>query len=193
MKNRPNILWIVSDHQIHSTLPQGLPRFPLQKKMAEVGIEFTRAYTPLPVCSPARASMLTGLYPHVHGLTENDGRFGGRKGLDTTDWMIQQSLKEAGYRCGWIGKWHLHHQQSAMDFGFEGFSLPGYGYPYRTNEYKNYLNKKGIAPTTVRIEIAGESGTPVGTKIELCNQKNWFDYESGVALFDGPAEAHEAF
>ena len=73
--------------------------------------------------------MLTGLYPHNHGLTENDGRFGGRLGLDKTDWLINQDLSKAGYRCGWFGKWHLSQEDSATDFGFEGFSEPGYRYP----------------------------------------------------------------
>tara|TARA_B100000676_G_scaffold311626_1_gene382203 strand:- start:7367 stop:7540 length:174 start_codon:yes stop_codon:yes gene_type:complete len=57
--------------------------------------------------------MLTGVYPHVHGLAENDGRFGGREGLNPSDWMVHRPLAESGYRCGWFGKWHLDNQRSA--------------------------------------------------------------------------------
>lgn len=76
--------------QVHATRLPGLEQFPLQRELARRGVEFRRAYTVPPVCSPARASMLTGRYPHAHGLNENDGRFGGRAGLDPADWMIHR-------------------------------------------------------------------------------------------------------
>ena len=191
--HRPNVLWIVSDHQIHAARPPGLARFPLQAKLARLGVEFTHARTVLPVCSPARASMLTGLYPHAHGLTENDGRFGGREGLDPADWMLQQALLDAGYRCGWFGKWHLDNRRSALDYGFEGFSLAGYGYPYASAAYRDYLERQDLDNPVARIEIGGESGLQAGAEIELAGRDSWFDYESGVARLQGPVEAHEAF
>jgi arylsulfatase A-like enzyme len=193
MTRGPNVLWIVSDHQVHATRPSGFDRFPLQNELARLGIEFSRARTVLPVCSPARASMLTGLYPHAHGLTENDGRFGGREGLDPLDWMIHRPLLDAGYRCGWFGKWHVDNQRSALDYGFEGFSLPGYGYPYASEAYLDYLERKGLAEPVARVEIGGESGIGPGAEIRLADRQTWFDYESGVAMLTGPAEAHEAF
>ena len=193
MKSKPNVLWIVSDHQVHATRPAGFDRFPLQKELARLGVSFNFAYSVLPVCSPARASMLTGLYPHAHGLTENDGRFGGRPGLDRGDWMIQRALLDAGYRCAWFGKWHVDNRYSAVDYGFEGFSLPGYGYPYATKTYRDYLQRTGLEKPVARIEIAGESGTAPGTSIDLTQQADWFDYESGSAVLEGPVEAHESF
>ena len=149
----------------------------------------------LPVCSPARASMLTGLYPHAHGVTENDGRFGGRAGLDPGDRfrLVHQPLREAGYRCAWFGKWHVDNRRSAADYGFEGFSLPGYGYPYATPEYRRYLDDAGLPPPVAVIEMSGESGLTVGTQVDLAKADEWFDYESGVARLDGAAELHEAF
>ncbi len=193
MKRRPNLLWIVSDHQVHATRPPDTTRFPLQDRLARSGVEFTRAHTVLPVCSPARASMLTGLYPHAHGLTENDGRFGGRENLDPTDWMIHRPLLDVGYRCGWFGKWHVDNQRSALDYDFEGFSLPGYGYPYASDAYRDYLARKGLDDPVVRVDIGGESGIEPGTEVKLTEQNSWFDYESGVATLQGPVEAHEAF
>ncbi len=193
MRRRPNILWIVSDHQIHATRPAACARFPLQEKLARIGVEFSRAYTVLPVCSPARASMLTGLYPHAHGLTENDGRFGGRAGLDPNDWLLHRPLREAGYRCGWFGKWHVDNRRSALDYGFEGFSLPGYGYPYASDAYREYLDRRGLDEPVARVEIAGEAGAAPGSEIELTRQRDWFEYESGVARLDGSCATHEAF
>jgi len=193
MKRRPNVLWIVSDHQVHATRPPDITHFPLQGRLARHGVEFTRAHTVAPVCSPARASMLTGLYPHAHGLTENDGRFGGRAGLAPSDWMIHRPLLEAGYRCGWFGKWHVDNQRSALDYGFEGFSLPGYGYPYASDAYRDYLECKALDDPVVRVDIGGESGVEAGTEIKLTEQNSWFDYEAGVATLQGSVEAHEAF
>jgi len=193
MSRKPNIIWIVSDHQIHASRPPGFEQFPLQNKLRQLGTEFTHAYTALPVCSPVRASMLNGLYPHAHGLTENDGRFGGRQGLDCTDWMVHRPLREAGYRCGWFGKWHVDNRDSALNYGFEGFSLPGYGYPYATEAYRQYLKRRGINEPVARMEIPGESGLAQGAEISLTEASSWFDYESGVARLDGPADVHEAF
>ena len=142
--DRPNIVWIVTDHQAQGNRSVAQGQRPLQEYLSESGVCFERAYTVLPICSPARASMITGLYPHTHGLTENDGRFGGRAELDHGDWMIQTAFLNHGYRCGWFGKWHLSQQRSALDFGFEGFSLPGYGYPYASPEYDDYIKRKSL-------------------------------------------------
>ena len=193
MNAKPNILWIVADHQVHATRPPGFDRFPLQRALGRLGTRFDRAYSVLPICSPARASMLTGLYPHAHGLTENDGRFGGREGLDAGDWMIQHALRDAGYRCGWFGKWHVNNRACALDFGFEGFSLPGYGYPYGADEYRAYLRRQGLQEPLARILVRNESGQAAGSGIDLCANAKWFDYVSGVAALEGPVQAHEAF
>jgi arylsulfatase A-like enzyme len=193
VSSTPNILWIVSDHQIHAGKPPGLDLFPLQSKLSRLGVEFSRACSVLPICSPARASMLTGLYPHAHGLTENDGRFGGRAGLDDSDWMVHHALQQAGYRCGWFGKWHVDNHRSAIDHGFEGFSLPGYGYPYASDAYRDYLRDQQLPDPLARVEIAGESAMPIGSEVSLLEATSWFDYESGVARLEGPAQLHEAF
>ena len=184
---------MVADHQAHANRAF-LPRINrLQSGLAKEGTRFTQARSVLPICSPARASMLTGLYPHAHGLTENDGRFGGRAGLDRSDRLILTSLHKAGYRCAWFGKWHVDNYCSATDYGFEGFSLPGYGYPYGSEAYAAYLERKGLSLPVATIEMSGESGLPEGTRIALTEADHWFDYESGVARLDGQAEAHESY
>lgn len=189
----PNIVWIVADQQPNANRPAVAGAFATQSRLAARGMRFTRAYTVLPICTPARASMLTGLYPHRHGITENDGRFGGRAGVDQSDWLMHRPLVEAGYRCGWFGKWHLDNEHSASAYGFEGVSLPGYGYPYGTEEYRAYLGRSGLAPPVATVEIPGESGIAAGTRVDLAEAADWFDYEAGTAVLDGPAEAHEAF
>lgn len=193
MNSSPNILWIVSDHQVHATRPPGFTEFPLQRKLARIGTGFTRAYSVLPICSPARASMLTGLFPHAHGLTENDGRFGGREGLDVRDWMIHHPLRDAGYRCGWFGKWHVDNRYSALQYGFEGFSLPGYGNPYACGAYRDYLQRKGLPEPVARVAIRNEFAFAEGTALDVIENRDWFDCVSGVAALDGPESLHEAY
>ncbi|PSL15699.1 sulfatase-like hydrolase/transferase [Shimia abyssi] len=188
-----NVLWIVADHQAFANRGVDPSLFPLQSRLQKLGTSFSRAYTVLPICSPSRATMLTGQYPHTHGVTENDGRFGGRAELDQSDHLIQHDFADAGYRCGWFGKWHLSQTQSAQDFGFEGFSLPGYGYPYGTPEYRAYLAQFHDGSLWAEVESPGESRRATGEKIDLTAEDAWFDYEAGTALLHGPEEVHEAF
>jgi arylsulfatase A-like enzyme len=189
----PNIVWLVADHQPLANRGPVATSFALQSRLAREGTSFDRAYTALPICSPARASMLTGLYPHAHGLTENDGRFGGRESLDPTDWMIHQPLLEAGYRCAWFGKWHVDNHRTAGDFGFEGWSVPGYGYPYGEEAYRAYLDRHGFPDPVATIELPGETRATAGASCNLAEVDDWFAYESGSAVLQSPAQTHEAF
>lgn len=190
---QPNILWLCTDHQLLANRPDVASRLPLQSRLGARGMRFDRAYAALPVCSPSRASMLTGLYPHNHGLTENDGRFGGRPGLLPDDIMLNQPLTAAGMRCGWFGKWHLNMELDATHFGFEGYGPADYGYPFGCAEYADYLKRHNLPDPVARIELPGESGTPPGTQINLREQSEWFDYEAGTAILTSPVETHEAY
>ena len=68
-QTRPNILLITSDQHHHSCLGVTNPKLktPALDRLANEGTRFDRAYTPNPVCTPTRASIITGLYPSVHG------------------------------------------------------------------------------------------------------------------------------
>ena len=71
---QPNILYIVSDQQRYDTLAcNGNPliRSPNLDRLAADGVRFSNAYTVCATSSPARASMLTGMYPHRHGMLNN--------------------------------------------------------------------------------------------------------------------------
>lgn len=193
MTRPPNIVWICMDQ--HPLANRGVlaETLPLQTRVADQGVRFTNAYTVLPICSPARASMLTGLYPHAHGLTENDGRFGGRSGLEPDEWMIHRDFAKDGYKTAWFGKWHLDNHSDAGRFGFEGWSLPGYGYPYGTQEYADYLDRKNLTSPVVEVELPGESLAPPGTRWTLNELTDWPEFEAGSLLLNGPAETHEAY
>jgi len=76
-------------------------RTPHMDRLAREGCRFTRAYANTPVCTPARGTILTGLYPLQHGAIVND------LPIRTDVRSIAHELKSGGYRCGYVGKWHL--------------------------------------------------------------------------------------
>ena len=163
MTQQPDIVWIVVDHQVHAERANIPGFYALQDRLAKAGTSFSYAHTVLPICSPARASMLTALYPHAHGLTENDGRFGGRDSLSPDEWMVHWPLLESGYRCAWFGKWHVDNQRGPHEYHFEGDTGAGYGYLYQHHRYADYRARYGLPIPVARVEVPGESRVPVGT------------------------------
>lgn len=76
-------------------------RTPNMDRLAAEGMRFSRAYSNNPVCTPARGTMLTGLYPLAHGAVIND------LPVRTDLTSIAHALRTEGYRCAYVGKWHL--------------------------------------------------------------------------------------
>jgi len=69
---------------------------------------FEQAYTTCPICTPARASLHTGLYPFAHGMQTNIFTPGCRiHQIPDTEHLLSRRLNQAGYRAGFTGKWHL--------------------------------------------------------------------------------------
>jgi N-acetylglucosamine-6-sulfatase len=84
---------------------------PAMDSLARDGIRFTNAFTPIPLCAPARASHLSGLYPHRHGVIHNFRPMN----PDVLTWP--EALRAAGYRTGLVGK--IHFGGGAPHPGFE--------------------------------------------------------------------------
>lgn len=114
----PNIIFILTDDQAPGTLGcegNRVIRTPNIDRLAADGVRFTRAYVTLPQCAPSRASILTGRYPSAIGaLSNNDAR------LPENTPTLAQALKQRGYRCGLIGKWHQGDPLKPQA-GFEDF------------------------------------------------------------------------
>ena len=151
MITRPNILWIGMD-QIRYDTPacNGNPvcRTPSIDALADKGVSFDRAYTPSSLCSPARASMLTGQFAFHHGMLTNcDLYHSPLRELPAQDTLLHHRLHEAGYRCGFVGKSHIGTDKAPTDFGFEGFSPPGYGNIRQQPRYLEYLEAHGLTYT----------------------------------------------
>jgi len=156
-EERPNILYIMTDQQRFDTLGlYGLTpcKTPNMDKLAQSGVRFDRAYTCCSLCSPARASMLTGKYPHSHRMwNNNDMMQWAVRDLPDHIELISQPLGRAGYRCGYVGKWHCGREKVPTTYGFEGMDVPNYGNPYQTEEYKEYLGRTGLEKPERRITI----------------------------------------
>ncbi len=101
---RPNILFIMPDQLRSQALGcMGNPdvKTPNIDRLAAQGLLLPNTFANTPVCCPARANILTGKYSHKNGMTANDLR------LRESEVSIAEVLAQAGYRTGFIGKWHL--------------------------------------------------------------------------------------
>jgi len=173
MSKRPNVLLIMTDQQRYDYLSVhgGACPAPALERLASEGTVFENAYSVCSLCTPARASVFTGKYPHKHGLFNNCDMFSVvHERLPEEHVVLSALLAETGYACGYAGKWHIDRDRSALDHGFEGYSLPGYGNPWQDATYQEYLAAKGLTPPTQ---------VPV---IEVENRPMTF-------VMDGPTEA----
>lgn len=110
-RRRPNILMVVSDQERADALGSyGNPicRTPNLDRLAGEGVRFETCVAPSPICSPGRASLLTGLYPHGHGVLNNTHEPDAiRRELPADLPTFSELLRDDGYRLGYVGKWHL--------------------------------------------------------------------------------------
>ena len=123
---RPNVIILYTDDQgtldlncygaedLHTPHLDGL---------AARGVRFTQFYAASSVCSPSRAALLTGRYPHRAGVPGNTEsrpeKFGRDEGLPLDEVTLAELLKEAGYRTAQFGKWHLGAQPGPNAHGFD--------------------------------------------------------------------------
>jgi len=136
-QDQPNIVLIMCDYMGYAdTEPFGSTEIntPAISKLAEQGVKYTNFYSAAPVCSPARAAILTGLYPFNNGVETNVGE--SDIGLTSKFPSIAIKLKEQEYRTAFIGKWHLGYSKESSPkangfdyyFGFNDWSIDYYSH-----------------------------------------------------------------
>ena len=137
-------------------------RTPHIDALAADSVRFTRAYTPCALCTPARASLLSGLYPHNHGALFNTGTLlpfdEERTGQGTE--LYPRRLEEQGYQLGYSGKWHAGLAPTAQSIGFQGFGPRGYGNVWNSPEYRSYLERRSLPLPQRHVEFYS-SGDPI--------------------------------
>jgi arylsulfatase A-like enzyme len=108
--DKPNIVLIMADDMGNADLGYRGSKIktPNIDALAQGGAKL-ESYYGLPLCTPARAALLTGRHPMRHGLQTFVIFPGHKYGLPTDERTLPQALKEAGYTTGMVGKWHLGH------------------------------------------------------------------------------------
>jgi arylsulfatase A-like enzyme len=110
--DRPNILFIMADDHAYraiSAYDDTLIETPNLDRIAAEGIRFDRAFVGNSICSPSRATLLTGKHSHANGLRNNANVF------DGAQQTLQPLMQEAGYETAVIGKWHLKSEPTGFD------------------------------------------------------------------------------
>ncbi|MEK6236409.1 MAG: sulfatase-like hydrolase/transferase, partial [Planctomycetales bacterium] len=145
-QNRPNILWICTDQQRFDTIHAlGAKRIRTRwiDGLVNEGVAFTSAYAQSPVCSPSRASFLTGRYPRITGCRQNGQR------INPSEKLASRLFADAGYRCGLAGKLHLascanSRLEERIDDGYHDFHWSHHPQPdWLENEYAQWLSEQG--------------------------------------------------
>lgn len=138
MNDRPNILIIYPDQMRYDAMgcsDNPVIKTPHIDRLSREGVHFQEAYTSFPICCPFRASMLTGKYAQKHGMTQNHFPLRGDQKF------LAECLRDAGYRTGYIGKWHLEGGPKPgfvppdRRFGFEHFIGFNRGHDYMSSIY----------------------------------------------------------
>lgn len=121
VNKRPNFLIFLPDGmQADVTFPESECRTPNFSKLAQRGMLFRSAHTVTPTCSPARASLMTGLLPHNHGVLQVEHCVDEDQSVlrrQYPHWA--QRLQDSSYRTGYFGKWHIERTNQLEDFGWE--------------------------------------------------------------------------
>ena len=137
IKEKMNVLFIMTDQQRADHMScsgNSILRTPNLDKLASEGVRFTNAFCTNPYCMPNRATLLTGLYPNVHGVRSNGMR------LSDDIPTITKTLVKNGWRTAAFGK--LHHQFNTLPFRTEYKSTESFrdwvfpsdkSYPVREN------------------------------------------------------------
>ena len=127
MSTRPNVLFIMTDHTNAAALAPGSPCLtPSLDRLAAEGRRFAHCYTTNAICSPARASLMTGTYPSTHGMwdcTHTQRQAWVNVASHLVHWASR--FEDAGYQTGYFGKWHVEQTKKLHDFGWQESSPAG--------------------------------------------------------------------
>lgn len=121
----PNVLLITTDQQRYDSLGftgNEIVRTPNLDALAGQSTSFTRAYTPCPLCCPARQTLLSGVMPSVHGGLWNYDNTSPVPALEPgafTTWP--EIMQEGGWTSAYLGKWHVNPRHDATAFGYESY------------------------------------------------------------------------
>ncbi|MDE2857336.1 MAG: sulfatase-like hydrolase/transferase [Chloroflexota bacterium] len=165
----PNILWICTDQQRYDTiaaLGNSFVSTPNIDSLARQGVAFERTYCQSPICTPSRASFLTGMYPSSLRVNRN-----GNPRFPDFPPLISRRLADRGYVCGLIGKLHLASAYGRIEErADDGYSFWNYSHAPRDDwekghDYAEWVRSKGF-------NLGELTRDPAGVPAEL-HQTTW--------------------
>ena len=137
--SRPNILYIMSDDHttqafgVYGSRLAALQPTPTIDRIAHEGILFENAFCTNAICTPSRATIITGQYPQTHGVLDLNGH------LDPENQHLPREMSKLGYETAMVGKWHLKQAPEAFDYYNV---LPGQGKYFDPVLYSNEKGEK---------------------------------------------------
>ena len=165
-RERPNILWYCTDQQRYDTigaLGNAHIHTPHLDALCGQGVAFANAYCQSPVCTPSRASFLTGRYPASNHVHRNGNEY-----FPSWETLVTKLLADEGYDCGLVGKLHLSRSQvlerRPPEDGYRYFKWshhPNPDYP-EGHDYAIWLKQeKGVDPYELYGKLRGSIGPGV--------------------------------
>lgn len=113
---KPNIIFIMSDDHtsqafgIYGSILASLNPTPTLDRIAQEGIIFDNCFVNNSICTPSRASIISGQYPQTNGVLDLEGIIG----VDRQ--YLPKEMNKLGYQTAMVGKWHLHDEPAAFDY-----------------------------------------------------------------------------
>ncbi len=150
-KRKPNLLFIWTDEQRYNTMAaygNEKIRTPNMNRLADKSVVFKKAYVTQPVCTPARSSVMTGMWPHQNGCLKNNIP------LPKETKCLPELLNDPEYRSAYMGKWHLG-DEIFLQHGFDEWVSIEDNYIAHYSEgrdrnlrsdYHHFLARKGYKP-----------------------------------------------
>jgi len=148
-----NILVLMVDQQRIDSIGcygNDVVKTPNLDRLAKNGIRFNNTYTPSPVCTAARASFQSGMWPHKHRMIFNTGNAQTKGGVDDPlpgTRFFSETLVEENWNCAHVGKWHIGRKNNKPEhYGYDKSLTyyPGYGYPSKHPHYLDYMKELGV-------------------------------------------------
>lgn len=138
---------------------QKILKTPNLDKLASQGIRFTQAYAGGPVCTPSRCVLMTGIHNGHGAARDNIPHYSTY--LKENDFTIAKMLKNAGYRCGGVGKWSLGDRGTEGEATKQGFDM-WFGYLNQDHAhyyYPEYLDDSYRKENNFRLELPGNTNS----------------------------------
>ncbi len=197
---RPNVLLIVSDDQgyLDAGFQGGKQAMtPNLDRLAASGLRCTSGYASHPFCSPTRAGLMAGRYQARFGHERNPvyDPLDENEGLPLSEKLLPQFMRDAGYRTGWVGKWHLgaspKHVPAARGFD-ETFGFVGGGHAFlnwqpNQFQYTLPLTRDGKELSDVPPHLTTKFGEEAAAFVTRNQERPWFLY----LPFNAPHTPHQ--